>query len=75
MVVMLWTELAILDYSAEDQDILLLITQIHLFTGESEMEVGQAVCWGPEEILKWIQVSFEFDFDGETGMEFKLISD
>ena len=52
MAVMLWMESAILDCLAEDQDILLLITQIHLFTEELEMEVGQVACWGPGEILK-----------------------
>ena len=57
MAVMLWMESAILDCLAEDQDILLLITQIHLFTEELEMEVGQVVCWGPEEILKQTLVS------------------
>ena len=52
MAVMLWMESTILDYLAEDQDILLLITPIHLFKEELKMEVGQVVCWGPEEILK-----------------------
>ena len=60
MAVMLWMESTILDYLAEDQDILLLITQIHLLTEELEMEVGQVVCWGPEEIPKQTLVSWTF---------------
>ena len=60
MAVMLWMESAILDCLAEDQDILLLITQIHLFTEELEMEVGQVVCWGLEEIPKQTLVSRTF---------------
>ena len=60
MALMLWMESVILDCLAEDQDILLLITQIHLFTEELEMEVGQVVCWGREEIPKQTLVSRTF---------------